>query len=986
MLTSTYLQAARYRSKSLEAEVNKIASKLMDTVLNKMLNPEPGVKIALKKEQYLKSEDDNDTVAIIVNSVYINVLHEIGCPTTIFKAMATGCNLIYKQIARLVVKEIYTWDSKPHSNAITLCDLYTDIEGTRIVNEVLKDIKGYSTLTAVGGNSVNSIFLQMVDTPKEDIPLEITTYFRNELLKTDTAMKADYLSGQDQPLTKPEKQCFSQYDNSLRDLNTALVLEKSMAGKTFDADIRTSASAVVTQNRKRALFLGYGSLDEEPTKVFSRNSVLNESNPNSKNTELLKDENSEGEPGWLKVNVIENNDNFHEIDFKNYINWTVNKQLLEKNYHQANNEPHLNVLKPDVTDVNILKDVTIKGELVFRLDAHNIESYDGDSGIEEFTFNDDTYLMADKHLQKEKEYGRKKELGNPCKSRLQKKKFISFIKRKHFVKCFNSKIGHESSRDDSQKQNRNLVTNKKKRCSVSCFNWNASTPEAYRNTENKNYSFDIPHFTNSGMIGKTLKNEPKGNTEVRERCGIYGRWNNSVQEPNLVKSSVQNNLIPLTRSDISESERHSQISYMNPALTVLKPDMYNAQLLHDVTAVGEQVVRLEAHDIEDSDGGSDFEDIILADETSFLTDVKKKNSNTSMSENSSRRQKKYALNFLNFIDTDHGGDTLKRTLINKAVMGARCGIHNQPHGFCRNLVRTSILAGRNLQNNLAQTSNRDLSERRSSISYMNPALTVLKPDMYNAQLLHDVTAVGEQVVRLEAHDIEDSDGGSDFEDIILADETSFLTDVKKKNSNTSMSENSSRRQKKYALNFLNFIDTDHGGDTLKRTLINKAVMGARCGIHNQPHGFCRNLVRTSILAGRNLQNNLAQTSNRDLSERRSSTQLSWEGILALKAGADRVSGLYEEPGLQCLAKFSNQGGGSYMHWQVIAGFRGKAVVLHPSGNFGHVGGEISLGVYHLPGEGGYELGVVSIGFHVYSMGLNDTGKWGHVGIEQSGTE
>ena len=46
----------------------------------------------------------------------------------------------------------------------------------------------------------------------------------------------------------------------------------------------------------------------------------------------------------------------------------------------------------------------------------------------------------------------------------------------------------------------------------------------------------------------------------------------------------------------------------------------------------------------------------------------------------------------------------------------------------------------------------------------------------------------------------------------------------------------------------------------------------------------------------------------------------------------------------------------------------EAVGFHPSGDFGHAGGEIGLGVRHLVREGEYELGVVSIGYDVDAVG------------------
>ncbi|KAJ1203654.1 hypothetical protein NDU88_007438 [Pleurodeles waltl] len=302
--------------------------------------------------------------------------------------------------------------------------------------------------------------------------------------------------------------------------------------------------------------------------VFSRNSVFSQLNPDCKNTELLKDYTREGEPiGRLKVNAIENHDNTHEIAFKNYINWLVNKQLQEKDDHQGNIEPDISVLKPDFTDVNILEEVTTKGELVLCLDAHDVESYDGDTDTEKLTFNDDTRLMADKQLKKEKLYGRINELHIPYTSLLQKTTIMLFTKRKHCKKCFNSKIIHDASNDDSPKQNFSPVTNKNKGCGVSWFSRIASLPEAYRNTEKKNDSFDILHFTNSGLIGKTLKNEPKNNKEAPKMCGVHDRLNNnSVQEPNVVKSGLQNNLVQLTCSDISETKRHIQGVARHPKL------------------------------------------------------------------------------------------------------------------------------------------------------------------------------------------------------------------------------------------------------------------------------------------------------------------------------------------------------------------------------------------------------------------------------------
>ncbi|KAJ1203601.1 hypothetical protein NDU88_007385 [Pleurodeles waltl] len=203
------------------------------------------------------------------------------------------------------------------------------------------------------------------------------------------------------------------------------------------------ASTDIALNKANYVFLDKMPCDSQ---VFSRNSVFSQLNPDCKNPELLKDYTREGEPiGRLKVNAIENHDNTHEIAFKNYINWLVNKQLQEKNDHQGNIEPDISVLKPDFTDVNILEEVTMKGELVLCLDAHDVESYDGDTDTEKLTFNDDTCLMADKQLKKEKLYGRINELHIPYTSLLQKNKIMLFTKTKHCKKCFNSKIIRDCS-------------------------------------------------------------------------------------------------------------------------------------------------------------------------------------------------------------------------------------------------------------------------------------------------------------------------------------------------------------------------------------------------------------------------------------------------------------------------------------------------------------------------------------------------------------
>ncbi|KAJ1203320.1 hypothetical protein NDU88_007108 [Pleurodeles waltl] len=235
-VSSNYARNKKCRSNSLEGELSKIASKLINTVLKEMLRNEMCVIKPADEENCLHPEDE-DFISDVVDSVYMNALHEAGSPFNLLKAITSGSAVVSERIASLVIKEISKYQLQICSTAGVSCDAYTDIEVTKIVEKVLTHVIAQSTLAANAENIVHSITDKIKDTLDYELP-KIVPHVKSEPIKIDLAMVAEHLavlSIKTESFDLPKKQCLLQTGHTLEYVRNIAFYDKSSLEDTIES-------------------------------------------------------------------------------------------------------------------------------------------------------------------------------------------------------------------------------------------------------------------------------------------------------------------------------------------------------------------------------------------------------------------------------------------------------------------------------------------------------------------------------------------------------------------------------------------------------------------------------------------------------------------------------------------------------------------------------------------------------------------------------
>ncbi|KAJ1202230.1 hypothetical protein NDU88_006031 [Pleurodeles waltl] len=270
-VSSTCVQNVGPKSSTLEEELSKIASKLINSVLKELMKSEINVIKPTNGEQFLHSEDE-DFISGVVDSVYINALHEAGSSLKLFKAITSGCTLISERIASLVMKEISKYQLQPFLAAGEACDLYTDIEVAKIVQKVLSDVAAQSTLNSDAECIVHSITDKITDALKdEDSELPtIVPHFKHTPLEIDSAIIAMHLavlSIKTKPLEVLETVSLLQTGQTLARLRKLAIAGRNAADKNCDSQPLSSDFDLYKEDQSRASLDIFGRLDIKPKKV-----------------------------------------------------------------------------------------------------------------------------------------------------------------------------------------------------------------------------------------------------------------------------------------------------------------------------------------------------------------------------------------------------------------------------------------------------------------------------------------------------------------------------------------------------------------------------------------------------------------------------------------------------------------------------------------------------------------------------------------------
>ncbi|XP_078542380.1 fibrous sheath-interacting protein 2-like [Lissotriton helveticus] len=259
------------KNNTIEEELSKIASRLINSVLKELMKSEINVIKRNNGEQCLHS-DDEDFIAVVVDSVYINALHETGSPLKLFKALTTGCTLISERIATLVMKEISKYQLQPFLAAGEACDLYTEIEVTKIVQKVLCEVAAQSNLNSYAECIVHSITDKITDTTKDEdfsIPT-IIPYYKQTPVEVDSAIITMHLtvfSIKTKPLEVLETESLLLTGQTLSRLRNLNIAGRSRTDKDWETQPLSPEFHLDRQNQSRASLDKFGRLDFRPKKV-----------------------------------------------------------------------------------------------------------------------------------------------------------------------------------------------------------------------------------------------------------------------------------------------------------------------------------------------------------------------------------------------------------------------------------------------------------------------------------------------------------------------------------------------------------------------------------------------------------------------------------------------------------------------------------------------------------------------------------------------
>uniref|UniRef100_A0A8C8YWY8 Fibrous sheath-interacting protein 2 C-terminal domain-containing protein n=1 Tax=Prolemur simus TaxID=1328070 RepID=A0A8C8YWY8_PROSS len=128
-LLSMFPKLPKERTKSLEIEMEKITSKILNSI-QEFISKSKIKLVASANESPAVPVTDNATIEKVVNSVYTSILKHSGSPTSVFKDLMGKSNALSDIIGFLMVKEISNSEFQP--------PLEEEVSSTELVLEAVK--------------------------------------------------------------------------------------------------------------------------------------------------------------------------------------------------------------------------------------------------------------------------------------------------------------------------------------------------------------------------------------------------------------------------------------------------------------------------------------------------------------------------------------------------------------------------------------------------------------------------------------------------------------------------------------------------------------------------------------------------------------------------------------------------------------------------------------------------------------------------------
>ncbi|XP_014640104.1 PREDICTED: fibrous sheath-interacting protein 2 [Ceratotherium simum simum] len=188
-LLSMFPKVDKERNKSLEAEMQKIISKILNSI-QEFISKSKIKLVPPAKELPIVPLADNETIEKVVNSVYTSVLKHSGSHTSVFKDLVGNSNILSDIIGFLMVKEISNSEFQPQvEEEVSSSELV--LEAVKVMEKVVKivdEFKLQEKSSSKKGSLLDAVFLE-----------EALALFLAKILRLPSASSKDAKN-----LSKPE--------------------------------------------------------------------------------------------------------------------------------------------------------------------------------------------------------------------------------------------------------------------------------------------------------------------------------------------------------------------------------------------------------------------------------------------------------------------------------------------------------------------------------------------------------------------------------------------------------------------------------------------------------------------------------------------------------------------------------------------------------------------------------------------------------------
>nr|XP_012417961.1 PREDICTED: fibrous sheath-interacting protein 2 [Odobenus rosmarus divergens] len=160
-LLSVFPKVDKERTKSLETDMQKISSKILNSI-QEFISKSKIKLVPPAKELPTVPSANNETIEKVVNSVYASVLKHSGSHTSIFKDLMGKSNVLSDIIGLLMVKEISNSEFQPQvEDKVSSSELV--LEAVKIMEKVVKiidEFKSQEKSSSKKGSMLDARFLE----------------------------------------------------------------------------------------------------------------------------------------------------------------------------------------------------------------------------------------------------------------------------------------------------------------------------------------------------------------------------------------------------------------------------------------------------------------------------------------------------------------------------------------------------------------------------------------------------------------------------------------------------------------------------------------------------------------------------------------------------------------------------------------------------------------------------------------------------------